>query len=111
MDKITLLYGGRFALDFLYDEWARPARESMHTRYVEVVERSVTSDMRSGHFGRAITIAGRALEVDPSLDEMEKNLVKLYQLSGAHRAAAEQYAHYAETMRELGLEVPPLDLL
>jgi hypothetical protein len=33
-------------------------------------------------------------------------------VTGAHSAAAEQYAHYAAVMREeLGIEPPPLDAL
>jgi DNA-binding SARP family transcriptional activator len=39
-------------------------------------------------------------------------LLRLYRLSGAHSAAAEQYGHYATVMRdELGIEPPPLDSL
>ena len=39
-------------------------------------------------------------------------LLRLYRVSGAHSAAAEQYAHYATYMREeLGVEPLALDAL
>jgi DNA-binding SARP family transcriptional activator len=50
------------------------------------------------------------LETDPSLDQVEASLVKMYRLLGAHAAAAEQYQHYTTVMREdLGIEPLPLD--
>ena len=41
-------------------------------------------------------------------EEIQAALVRLYRLSGAHAAAAEQYGHYAQAMRELGVEPVPL---
>jgi len=43
-------------------------------------------------------------------EHLEFALLRLYRLTGAHAAAAEQYGHYAAVVREeLGLEPPPLD--
>jgi two-component SAPR family response regulator len=105
-------YRGRFALDFEYEEWAAPYRDWLHASYLEIVERALTSDLETGHFARGINLARRALDVDPSADQVEISLLRLYRASGAHAAAAEQYGHYASVMREqLGLEPPPLDSL
>ena len=50
--------------------------------------------------------------MDPEADGIEVSLLRLYRLTGAHAAAAEQYTHYATTMRDqLGIEPPPLDTL
>jgi len=77
-----------------------------------VVERSVSDDTRQAHFDRAIAIARRAVEIDPDADGIEVSLLRLYRLTGAHAAAAEQYGHYATMMRDqLGIEPPPLDSL
>jgi hypothetical protein len=39
-------------------------------------------------------------------------LLRLYRVTGAHSAAAEQYAHYAAMIRdEVGVEPPPLESL
>ena len=103
---------GRFALDFEYEEWATPYRDWLHASYLEVVERAVTSDLETGHFERGIRLARRVLDVDPGAEHVEVSLLRLYRASGAHAAAAEQYAHYASAMREqLGVDPPPLETL
>jgi DNA-binding SARP family transcriptional activator len=105
-------YQGRFALDFEYEEWAAPFRDWLHASFLEIIERAVSGDIESGHFDRGISLARRVLEGDPSAEQVEVSLLRLYRASGAHAAAAEQYAHYAEVMREqLGVEPPPLEAL
>lgn len=101
-------YLGRFALDFAYEEWSAPYRDALHAGYLRIVESAVRGDLDSGHLGRGIFIAERATEVDPDAEEIQVALVRLYRYSGAHAAAAEQYAHYARYMNELGLEPPAL---
>ena len=110
--ELARQYMGRFALDFEYEEWAAPYRDWLHASFLEVVERAVTEDLESGHFERGIVLARRALDVDPTAEEVELSLLRLYRASGAHAAAAEQYGHYAGVMREqLGMEPPPLEAL
>jgi LuxR family maltose regulon positive regulatory protein len=105
-------YRGRFALDFEYEEWAAPYRDWLHAAFLEIVERSVSSDIETGHFERGIKLARHVLDIDPGAEQVEVSLLRLYRASGAHAAAAEQYGHYATVMRaELGLEPPPLDAL
>jgi DNA-binding SARP family transcriptional activator len=112
VEALAVMYRGRFALDFEYEEWAGAYRDSLHAAYLEIVERSVLDDLTAGHHDRGIRIARRALDVDPSAEQIEVSLLRLYRLSGAHSAAAEQYGHYASVMRdELGMEPPPLDSL
>ena len=112
VEKLVAAYRGRFALDFEYEEWASAYRDSLHAAYLEIVERAVLDDFASGHHDRGISIARRALDVDPSAEQIEVCLLRLYRVTGAHSAAAEQYAHYAAVMRdELGIEPPPLDAL
>ncbi len=112
VDRLTGLYRGRFALDFEYEEWAAAYRDNLHASYLEIVERSVLDDFTTGHYDRGITIARRALDADPTAEQIEICLLRLYRVTGAHSAAAEQYAHYAAVMRdEVGVEPPPLDAL
>ncbi|HET7495649.1 MAG TPA: BTAD domain-containing putative transcriptional regulator [Candidatus Limnocylindrales bacterium] len=112
VDHLSRLYRGRFALEFEYEEWAAAYRDSLHAAYLEIVERSVLDDFRSGHYDRGITVARRALDLDPTAEQIEVCLLRLYRVTGAHAAAAEQYGHYATMMRdELGLEPIPLDSL
>ncbi len=112
VEQLVSTYRGRFALDFEYEEWAAAHRDSLHAAFLEVVERSVLSDFTTGHFDRGIAVARRALEVDPRAEQVEICLLRMYRATGAHAAAAEQYAHYSTVMRdELGIEAPPLESL
>jgi LuxR family maltose regulon positive regulatory protein len=112
VERLTLIYRGRFALDFEYEEWAAAYRDTLHAAYLEIVERAVLDDFSAGHHDRGIRIARRALEVDPAVEQIEVCLLRLYRVTGAHSAAAEQYAHYAAMIRdEVGVEPPPLESL
>jgi DNA-binding SARP family transcriptional activator len=112
VDRLVATYRGRFALDFEYEEWAASYRDALHAAYLQVVEKAVHRDTATGHFDRGIRLARAALEIDPSAEPLELSLLRLYRLSGAHAAAAEQYAHYANAMRnELGVQAPPLEEL
>jgi DNA-binding SARP family transcriptional activator len=108
--RLVRMYQGRFALDFEYEEWAAAYRDGLHAAYLEIVERRVQDDLATGHYDRGIKLARRALEVDPDADQIEATLLRLYQVTGAYSAAAEQYGHYAYVSRHvLGVEPPPLD--
>jgi len=109
VQRLSQQYSDRFALDFAYEEWAVPFRTALHVAYLEVIESAVTDDMATGHHDRAIELARRALDVDPTVESLEVALLRLYRATGAHAAAAEQYGHYATMLRdELGVEPPPL---
>jgi LuxR family maltose regulon positive regulatory protein len=101
-------YRGRFALDFAYEEWASAYRDSLHASYLRVMEQAIRMDIDAGQFARGIFLAERAAEIEPDSEEIQIALLRLYRLSGAHAAAAEQYTHYAHTLRELGVDPPPL---
>jgi DNA-binding SARP family transcriptional activator len=102
-------YLGRFALDFAYEEWAVAYRDSLHAAYLEVIEHGIQEEVNAGHFGAAIGLARRAVEVDEEADQLELTLLRLYRVTGAHAAAAEQYGHYSAVLRqEDGVGPPPL---
>jgi DNA-binding SARP family transcriptional activator/tetratricopeptide (TPR) repeat protein len=101
-------YRGRFALDFAYEEWSTPYRDALHAAYLRVMEHAIRLDLDGGQLGRGTFLAEHAAEVDPDAEDIQVALVRLYRHSGAHSAAAEQYAHYARSMRDLGVEPPAL---
>lgn len=112
VEKLIEMYRGRFALDFEYEEWSSDYRDAVHAAYLEIVERAVRDDLAGGHYDRGIHVARAALEVEPSAEQIEITLLRLYRLTGAHAAAAEQYSHYAAAMRDdLGVEPPALESL
>jgi len=103
-------YTGKFALDFAYEDWSADFREWLHVAYLHVVETQVKADADAGLFDRWISIALRALAVEPRNEELELSLLKLLRGAGAHSAAGEQYARYANVLRtDLGVEPPALD--
>lgn len=109
VDALSELYVGKFALDFSYEDWAVPYREALHVAYLQVIEAAVNRDIETGHHDRGIRLARKALSIDPDLESLELSLLRLYRVTGAHAAAAEQYSHYAAYLRdELGVEPPPL---
>ena len=112
VEELSAAYHGPFALDFAYEEWAAEFRTSLHSSYLQIVEKAIASDTASGHFERGIRLARRALDLTPEADQIELSLLRLYRLNGSHAAAAEQYTHYAAAMREmLGVEPPALESL
>jgi DNA-binding SARP family transcriptional activator len=105
VDNLSAAYAGRFALDFAYEEWAVPYRDTLHAAYLQVIENAVVRDTASGNYERGVRLARRALELDPEAEQIELALLRLYARSGAHAAAAEQYSHYsAMVRRDLGVE-------
>jgi DNA-binding SARP family transcriptional activator len=110
--RLSELYRNRFALDFSYEDWAVPYRDSQHVGYLRVIEAAVSRDLETGHWARGIVLARRALEIEPEQESLELCLLRLYRATGAHSAAAEQYVHYAAYLRdELGVEPPALSTL
>ncbi len=99
-------YRGKFALDFAYDEWSSSYRDSLHASYLRVIEQAIRFDIDRGQFQRGTAIAERAAEVEPDSEEIQLALIRLYRLTGAHGAAAEQYGHYAHSLRDLGVDPP-----
>lgn len=110
--KLAESYTGRFAVDFIYDDWSSPFRDTLHASFLDRIERSIELDTRTGAFDRALHLAQLALHADPDAEQIELSLLRLYVRMGANAAAAEQYAHYASVMRDqLGMEPPPLEAL
>jgi LuxR family maltose regulon positive regulatory protein len=104
-------YHGRFALDFLYDDWSATYRDSLHASFLRIVEAALRQDTNSGQYTRGILLAQRAMDAEPESEEIHLALLRLYRLSGSLAAAAEQYEHYAKAQRDLGLEPEAFDSL
>jgi DNA-binding SARP family transcriptional activator len=110
VDRLSLMYLGKFAADFGYEDWAADYRNWLHVSYLQIMENAITRDIAAGKFARGVVLARRALEVDPRLDTLGLSLLKLLKGGGAHSAAAEQYQRYAALLRdEIGIEPLPFD--
>jgi DNA-binding SARP family transcriptional activator len=111
-DMVELLaaeYDARFAMDFEYEDWASPYRETLHAAYLDVIEQAVRAYFDSGDFDRASRLARGAIAIDPEAEPIEAALLRLYRNTGSHAAAAEQYSHYSALGRADGIEPRPLD--
>lgn len=103
------LYGGRFAPEFEYEDWASGPRERLHAVYLEMVHRLQQRLAAANRLGEAAALTRDALAIDPDALEVERDLIWLYSSMGARAAAAEQYSHYAEAHRDqVGAEPPSL---
>lgn len=104
-------YQGRFSIDFAYEDWSVPFRDGLHASYLRVIERAIRLDVDGGQLARGVFLAERAAEVEPDSEEIQVALIRIYRLVGAHAAAAERYGSYSRTMRDLGVDAPPMNEL
>jgi ATP/maltotriose-dependent transcriptional regulator MalT/DNA-binding SARP family transcriptional activator len=111
IDQVIRAYSGRFAIDFEYEDWASPFRETLHASYLDIIEQALRADSDAGRFDRAAKLARDAMAVDAEAASLETALLRLYRQTGSHAAAAEQYSHYAAVAREDGIEPPPLEAM
>jgi ATP/maltotriose-dependent transcriptional regulator MalT/DNA-binding SARP family transcriptional activator len=103
-------YVGRFALDFAYEDWSVDFRDWLHVAYLRAIEGQIKKDIDAGDFDAGVAITRRALEIDARQEDLELSLFRLLRNSGAHSAAAEQFARYANVLRgDLGVEPPSVD--
>ena len=110
VDRLLELYAGRYALDFAYEDWSAYYRENLHAAVLAAVEAAQVRARMGGDFERAIRLGHDVLTVDPQADAIELELVRAYKASDRRAAAAEQYMHYAASMRnELAAEPPSFD--
>lgn len=106
-DEIISIYRERFALDFMYEDWASAYRDTLHAAVLSRLEASVSASISRDDPEAAIRLATEALALDPSADAIELQLLRAYKAAGRHAAAGEQYAHYATVLRdELGVNPP-----
>jgi ATP/maltotriose-dependent transcriptional regulator MalT len=109
-ESLVSLYQGRFAIDFSYEEWSIDYRETLHAAVLGQIEAAMASCRAPADLERAIGLGTTILRVDPDADAIELALLRVYKLAGRQAAAAEQYAHYAATLREeLGVVPPSYD--
>ncbi|HJW75908.1 MAG TPA: BTAD domain-containing putative transcriptional regulator, partial [Thermoleophilia bacterium] len=108
--ELLRAYSGRYALDFMYEDWASDYRDTLHAAVLAAIEHAIAIALGTGDYDRAIELAQGVLAMDPGADAVELTLLRAYKASGRHAAAAEQYAHYSSVLRDqLGVEPPRLD--
>src|SRR4051794_5937991 len=109
IEEMVTNYQGKFALDFVYEDWSQTYRDTLHAAYLGIVERAASRDLVTGRSDRAMFVLKRAISIDPDADSLELTLLRAYRDTGSRAAAAEQYEHYARTLGDIGIDAPPLE--
>jgi DNA-binding SARP family transcriptional activator len=104
-------YGGRFAPEFEYEDWAITWRSRLQVAFLEFSQQSVDELMRRGDVAGARDVALKALEAEPDARDLERKLIALYWRLGSKAAARAQYSHFAALERADGFDPPTFDAL
>jgi DNA-binding SARP family transcriptional activator len=107
--SILASYGGRFAPEFEYEEWAIAWRTRVEVSFLEFSQGVISRLIAVGRLDDARDVAIRAFEADPNARDVERKLIALYWRLGSRAAAKAQYAHYRLVEEADGLEVPELE--
>ena len=110
--SITRLYGGRFAPEFEYEDWAEDWRTLVHAQFLLLSQATAVALLASERTQTAIDVLARAIELDPLAFSLRASLIRALSRVGAVDAAVDHYRQYANLMkRELGLRAPPFEAL
>jgi ATP/maltotriose-dependent transcriptional regulator MalT/DNA-binding SARP family transcriptional activator len=104
--RLVQSYGGPFAPEFEYEEWAIPWREHVHTAFLNLAEQAARARM-ADRPAEAAAILRHAIEVDPMAMDLKPLLAAALHLSGSQAAARHLYRQYElEHDREYGAAAP-----
>jgi predicted ATPase/DNA-binding SARP family transcriptional activator len=91
-----------------YDDWIISAREDLHQRYVDALERLISLLEQTGELRQAIRYTQRLLSDDPLNENSYITLMRLHALSGDRAGVRRVYEHCVATLeRELNVEPAP----
>ncbi len=106
--SVIQAYGGRFAPEFEYEEWALRWRDHVHSAFLDLVEQAAKARMPA-RAPEASAILRHAIAIDPEALELKPLLAASLFLSGSEAAARHLYRQFAlEHEREFGEPAAPL---
>jgi predicted ATPase/DNA-binding SARP family transcriptional activator/Tfp pilus assembly protein PilF len=102
------LYAGELLPEDRYEEWASARRAALYQEHLALLrDLARLAEARADHTV-AIQTLHKALAADPADEEIHRELMRLYALSGARQQALRQYLTLREALRrELDLEPAP----
>jgi predicted ATPase/DNA-binding SARP family transcriptional activator len=105
------LYAGELLPEDRYEEWASARRESIHQEYLALLRHLTRLAEARADYALALEALHKALAADGADEEIHRDLMRLYALSGARQQALRQYQTLREALRrELDLEPAPESL-
>ncbi len=100
------LYRGDL-LEGMYEDWALRERERYRTLHLDCLTRLMHYHATQKNFEQSLTYGQEILHRDPLREEIHRDLMRIYQGSGQHSRAIQQYLRCASLLnQELG--IPPL---
>jgi tetratricopeptide (TPR) repeat protein len=107
LDVALALYRGDL-LDGCYDDWALRERERLRDLYLRSLAHLMVYARANQEYERSEGYAQRILYHDPLREEIHRDLMQLYALTGRRTLALRQYEICRELLaRELG--IPPME--
>jgi DNA-binding SARP family transcriptional activator len=102
------LYGGDFAADAPYEQWALLPRESLRMSYIDALDRVSRIQLRMNRLDDCISTGLRMLAVDPCREDAHRLLMSCYARQGRTYQALRQYDLCCRMLRAT-LETGPAD--
>lgn len=99
LQSIISYYRGVLLADF-YDDWIVPEREYYRELYIGTLLLLTQHYRSSSEYARAIEMARRILQSDPSNERAQQHLMFCLVALGNHDAALAQYEHFVAALRE-----------
>lgn len=106
IERAVTLYTGPFAAA-LFGEWAETLRRSCEERYLHALAELADYYLDRRQVGRAIEIAGRALEQDRLYEPAVRTAFEAELLSGDMAAALQRFRRYRDAVAAEGLRPSP----
>jgi DNA-binding SARP family transcriptional activator len=99
------LYAGELLPRDPYEEWAEDRREHLRQLFLALLIELASLHEERGEYGLAVEALRRAVAKEPTQEEAQLGLMRLYALGGRQAEALAQYARIEESLyRELGAE-------
>ena len=101
------LYTGEL-LEGFYDDWVLPERERLRALYLSGLARLMRHYRDSGEHERGLACGRTILEHDPLREEIHREMIRLYLVSGQRASAVRQYERCRDIL-EAELGIPPME--
>lgn len=107
LEKVSKLYSGDL-LEGFYDDWALTERERLRSLYVKSQAHLLGYYSQKAGYDKALTCGHRILNLDPLREEIHREMMRLYMVSGRRAQAVRQYEKCCKIL-EAELGVPPME--
>jgi LuxR family transcriptional regulator, maltose regulon positive regulatory protein len=107
LEGALALWRGDYLAEFVYEDWATIASETMRARYVRAGVDAAELALAVGDVGRAAQIAAGALTTDPYFEPAYRVLAATHLATGNRSAARQALDRCDEALAELGVPADP----